>query len=152
MEAGQAYRMRRLAPGPMPASLIQKRLTSELCSCLLLSFLRFTYSLLSPLPAPSSDCDLNDIMAALTPIAPKWYSLGLQFKLTASDLHEIDRDFGGQSKPVEQLGEVVKVFLEHREHKSLWKEVADGLRGIQEAELAKSVEEKYCEGEGQWEP
>ncbi len=108
--------------------------------------------MLSPLPAPSSDRDLNSIVAALTPVAPKWYSLGLQFKLSALDLHEIDRDFGGQSKPLEQLEEVVKVFLERREHKPSCKEVVDGLRGIQEADLANTVEEKYCEGEGQWEP
>ncbi len=94
---------------------------------------------------PAAALGLNELLTILAPAAPKWYPLGVQFKLSTFDLHEIEKEFQGQSKPAEQLEQMTKLVVERSEPKPTWRMVVDGLRGIQENSLAQEVETKFCE-------
>ena len=72
-----------------------------------------------------------------------WFRFGLELKIDARTLHEIERDPSLQ-RITDKRKEVFRLWLNEGEEEPSWRTVVKALRTIKENKLARDIEKKFC--------
>ena len=90
--------------------------------------------------------DLGHVLEEVIDVSSQWYCLGLQLKVKTGSLERIKTQF---PDPRDKLLEMLKTWLTISDNTS-WKTLTDALRSrsVEAAQLAGTLEAKYCLMEG----
>ena len=83
---------------------------------------------------------VQELMSALKSVAARWYQIGLELKLESSQLHTVESDLRASPTNVDSekhLKEMLRLVVENG--KPSWKQIAQALSRVSEAELAERV-------------
>ena len=87
---------------------------------------------------------VQELMSVLKPVAARWYQIGLELNLDSSQLHTVESDLRASPTNVDSekhLKEMVRLVVESG--KLSWKQIAQALSRVNEAELAEQVMKDY---------
>ena len=87
--------------------------------------------------------DLRELQERLFGVSNKWYDIGLQLRLNADTLDNIE---GNSGSTQHCLREMLKKWLRKVNPYPTWKAVVDALKSVVVGEetLAQQLEDKYC--------